>query len=136
METITLKKYRGRGNNYLILDPNKNEVFLQERNIEMLCKRNFGANASGLLYGPIMENDKIIVRMYDKDGREAEQYEGGICVFAKYLLDDGYILKDEFVLADEKGGVEMHFFNKEMAHFLTGGVKEEESYTVAENFFS
>ncbi len=23
METITLKKYRGRGNNYLILDPNK-----------------------------------------------------------------------------------------------------------------
>ena len=69
METITLKKYRGRGNNYLILDPNKNEVFLQERNIEMLCKRNFGANASGLLYGPIMENDKIIVRMYDKDGR-------------------------------------------------------------------
>ena len=31
METITLKKYRGRGKNYLILDPNKNEVFLQDR---------------------------------------------------------------------------------------------------------
>ena len=39
METITLKKYRGRGNNYLILDPNKNDIHLQERNIEMLCKR-------------------------------------------------------------------------------------------------
>lgn len=31
METITLKKYRGRGNNYLILDPNKNDIHLQER---------------------------------------------------------------------------------------------------------
>ena len=40
-----------------------------------------------------------------------------IRVFAKYLLDDGYIKDDEFVLADEQGGVEMHFFNKDMAHF-------------------
>ena len=45
METITLKKYRGRGNNYLILDPNKNDIHLQERNIEMLCKRNFGSKS-------------------------------------------------------------------------------------------
>ncbi len=136
METITLKKYRGRGNNYLILDPNKNEIFLQDRNIEMLCKRNFGADAAGILYGPILEDGKIVVKMYDKTGKEAEQYEGGICVFAKYLLDDGYINQDEFILADKQGGVEMHFFNKEMAHFLTGGVTEKESYTVAENFFS
>lgn len=136
METITLKKYRGRGNNYLILDPNKNDIHLQERNIEMLCKRNFGSNAVGLLYGPILDDGKIVVRIYDKSGREAEQYEGGICVFAKYLLDDGYIKDDEFVLADEQGGVEMHFFNKDMAHFLTGGIKETESYTIAENFFS
>ena len=48
METITLKKYRGRGNNYLILDPNKNDIHLQERNIEMLCKINFGNNTVGL----------------------------------------------------------------------------------------
>ena len=60
METITLKKYRGRGNNYLILDPNKNDIHLQERNIEMLCKRNFGSNAVGLLYGPILDDGKIV----------------------------------------------------------------------------
>ena len=102
----------------------------------MLCKRNFGSNAVGLLYGPILDDGKIVVRMYDESGREAEQYEGGFCVFAKYLLDDGYIKDDEFVLADEQGGVEMHFFNKDMAHFLTGGIKETESYTIAENFFS
>ena len=65
MDTITLKKYKGRGNSYLILDPNKNDVFLQERNIDMLCKRNFASNESALLYGPIVNDGKIMVRMYD-----------------------------------------------------------------------
>lgn len=136
MNTITLKEYKGKDHSYLILDPNKNELLLQERNIEMLCKRNFGSHAEGLLYGPFLNDGKITVRMYDREGKETEQYEGGICAFAKYLLDDGYIQDEEFILCDEQGSVEMHFFNKEMAHFLTGGVKENESYTVAENFFS
>ena len=57
-------------------------------------------------------------------------------VYLQNTLDDGYIKDDEFVLADGQGGVEMHFFNKDMAHFLTGGIKETESYTIAENFFS
>lgn len=136
MDTITLKKYRGRGNDYLILDPNKNDVLLQERNIEMLCRRNFGSNTHGILYGPILEDGKITVKMYDREGCGTEQYEGGVCVFAKYLLDDGYIEGDEFVLADGQGEVEMHFFHKDMAHFLTGGIRQTDTYTVAENFFS
>ena len=119
-----------------LTSPTINRLNRPSSSPEMLCKRNFGSNAVGLLYGPILDDGKIVVRMYDKSGREAEQYEGGICVFAKYLLDDGYIKDDEFVLADEQGGVEMHFFNKDMAHFLTGGIKETESYTIAENFFS
>ena len=79
METITLKKYRGRGNNYLILDPNKNDIHLQERNIEMLCKRNFGSNAVGLLYGPILDDGKIVVRMY------AEEKQSSMKAASAYL---------------------------------------------------
>ncbi len=40
MNQVTLKKYHGLGNDYLVLDPNKNELALQTRNIEMLCRRN------------------------------------------------------------------------------------------------
>ncbi len=45
MDCITMKKYHGLGNDYLVLDPNKNEFALQTRNIEMLCRRNFGVGA-------------------------------------------------------------------------------------------
>ena len=34
---ITMKKYHGLGNDYLVLDPNKNDLELQTRNIERLC---------------------------------------------------------------------------------------------------
>ena len=65
--------YHGLGNDYLVLDPNKNDLELQTRNIERLCRRNFGAGADGLLYGPLMEEGKIKVRIFNSDGSEAEK---------------------------------------------------------------
>ena len=87
MNTYTLKKYHGLGNDYLVLDPAKNNISLQARNIELLCQRNFGVGADGILYGPVMEGDKINVQIYNPDGSEAEISGNGIRIFAKYLLD-------------------------------------------------
>lgn len=36
----------------------------------MLCKRILEAMAVGLLYGPILDDGKIVVRMYDKSGEK------------------------------------------------------------------
>ena len=68
MGNITLSKYHGLGNDYLVLDPHKNVLALQSRNIEMLCRRNFGVGADGLLYGPIQEDGKMKVRIFNADG--------------------------------------------------------------------
>ena len=38
MGTITMKKYHGLGNDYLVLDPNRNGLCLQKRKVEMLCR--------------------------------------------------------------------------------------------------
>ena len=35
---ITLERYHGLGNDYLVYDPNKNELELNEENVKMLCK--------------------------------------------------------------------------------------------------
>ena len=51
MPEITLRKYHGLGNDYLIYDPNRNERLLQERQITALCRRNVGVGADGILYG-------------------------------------------------------------------------------------
>ena len=65
MSTITLHKYHGLGNDYLVLDPNENQMVLQERKIKMLCRRNFGAGADGILYGPFLEDGQIKVYIYN-----------------------------------------------------------------------
>lgn len=61
---VTLKKYHGLGNDYLIYDPNQNRELLQERQIQLLCRRNTGVGADGILSGPVFENEKIKVRIY------------------------------------------------------------------------
>lgn len=113
MGEITLKKYHGLGNDYLVLDPNKNTIALQSRNIEMLCRRNFGVGADGLLYGPVWENEKICVRIFNSDGSEAEQSGNGVRIFAKYLLDEGYIKEKKFKLNMLAGEVEVEFLQQD-----------------------
>ena len=100
-KNITMKKYHGLGNDYLVLDPNKNDLELQTRNIERLCRRNFGAGADGLLYGPLMEEGKIKVRIFNSDGSEAEKSGNGVGIFAKYLNTLAGDVEIEFV---EPGG--------------------------------
>ena len=34
---IVLEKYHGLGNDYLVFDPNKNEMELNEENVRLLC---------------------------------------------------------------------------------------------------
>ena len=66
MSEIILRKYHGVGNDYLIFDPKKNDVVLNERLIRQLCRRNIGVGADGILYGPVMEDKKIKVRILDR----------------------------------------------------------------------
>lgn len=109
MAHITMKKYHGLGNDYLVLDPNKNDLILQARNIQMLCQRNFGVGADGILYGPMLEDGKIKVQIFNPDGSEAEKSGNGVQIFAKYLLDEGYVKEKEFCISVLAGDVEITF---------------------------
>ena len=63
--SITMIKYQGLGNDYLVLDPNKNRVQLQGKKIALLCQRGFGLGADGVLYGPVEINGKMGVHIYN-----------------------------------------------------------------------
>ena len=67
MSEITLRKYHGLGNDYLIYDPNRNDDLLQERQIQALCKRNIGVGADGILYGPFFVGEEMWVRIFNPD---------------------------------------------------------------------
>ena len=112
MNTITLYKYHGLGNDYLVLDPNRNFILLQERKIELLCRRNIGAGADGILYGPFFEDGKIKVNIYNSDGSMANRSGNGMSIFAKYLQDTGYIKEKHILLTTKSGDVEVEFLDE------------------------
>ena len=89
--TIIMSKYQGLGNDYLILDPKKNQVQLQGKKIALLCQRGFGLGADGVLYGPVEIDGKLGVRIFNADGSESAISGNGVRIFAKYLMDNGYI---------------------------------------------
>jgi len=113
MHEITMSKYQGLGNDYLILDPGKNDLPPQARTIEMLCRRNFGVGADGILYGPLWDQGRIRVRIFNSDGSEAEKSGNGVCIFAKYLLDEGYITERKIVLGMLSGETEVEFLQED-----------------------
>ena len=39
---VVVERYHGLGNDYLVFDPNHNELKLDEANVKMLCDRNEG----------------------------------------------------------------------------------------------
>lgn len=112
MAVITMHKYHGLGNDYLVLDPNLNQVSLQERKVQLLCRRNFGVGADGILYGPLPEKEKPEVLIYNSDGSEAAESGNGVRIFAKYLRDFGYVTEKKFALATKSGDVEVEFLDK------------------------
>ena len=108
---IVMAKYQGLGNDYLVLDPNKNKLQLQGKKIEQLCKRGFGIGADGVLYGPLLQNGKLEVRFFNADGSEAEISGNGVRIFAKYLLDQQYVSESRFAIETEIGPVEVECLN-------------------------
>ena len=80
----------GLGNDYIFIDRTKNKYqLLQEEKIpkvvRYLSKEHFGIGSDGVIF---IENSLIAdfkMRIFNKDGTEAEMCGNGIRCFAKYI---------------------------------------------------
>ena len=109
---ITVERYHGLGNDYLVYDPNKNELELNERNVKALCNRNMGLGADGILEGPILNDKHMGVKIWNPDGSTAEKSGNGVRIFAKYLKDADYVQKKNYLLKTDGGMVEITYLNE------------------------
>ena len=116
-DCITMIKYQGLGNDYLVLDPNKNRVQLQGKKIALLCQRGFGLGADGILYGPIEIDGKMGVRIFNSDGSEAAISGNGVRIFAKYLMDHEYVKEQKFSIQTLSGPIEVECLNNRATEF-------------------
>ncbi|WP_122643522.1 diaminopimelate epimerase [Luxibacter massiliensis] len=110
---IILERYHGLGNDYLVFDPNKNELKLNKSNVEMLCNRNMGLGADGILEGPFIGEKHMSLRIWNPDGSVAEKSGNGVRIFAKYLKDAGYVQKKNYKLTTDGGEVEITYLNED-----------------------
>jgi diaminopimelate epimerase len=102
------RKYHGLGNDYLVFDPNVRDIELSPESIRLICDRNFGIGADGILYGPLRGTDGLEVRIFNPDGSEAEKSGNGLRIFAKYLYERRYVHKKDFSIKTSGGLVEAH----------------------------
>lgn len=110
---IVLEKYHGLGNDYLVFDPNKNELKLTKDNVKLICDRHFGVGSDGILEGPILEREQMEVNIWNPDGSIAEKSGNGVRIFAKYLKDAGYVQKNQVTLSTLGGETQVQYLNEE-----------------------
>ena len=110
---IVVEKYHGLGNDYLVYDPNKNKLRLTPSNVQLMCNRNFGVGADGVLEGPILDGEQISMVVWNPDGSVAEKSGNGVRIFAKYLKDAGYVQKKDFTISSQGGEAAIHYLNEE-----------------------
>ena len=103
---VHFRKYHGVGNDYLVIDPNIYDVELTPDGIRLICDRNFGIGADGILYGPVKDGDNLSVRIFNPDGSEAEKSGNGLRIFVKYLFENKYVDKKNFSIETAGGIVE------------------------------
>jgi len=99
-------KYHGLGNDYIVIDPKDITGGLSEEQVRAICHRNFGVGSDGILLGPCIEADgRFRVKIFNPDGGEAEKSGNGVRIFARYLIDTGYVNQNEFLIATAGGDV-------------------------------
>ncbi|MEG2350761.1 MAG: diaminopimelate epimerase [Hungatella sp.] len=110
---VILEKYHGLGNDYLVFDPNKNQLKLTAENVRLVCDRHFGVGSDGILEGPILEQEQMQVKIWNPDGSIAKKSGNGVRIFAKYLKDAGYVQKTHVTLSTQGGEVGVQYLNEE-----------------------
>lgn len=113
MKDVRFEKYHCMGNDYLVFDPNKNELELTQENIRLICNRNFGIGSDGILAGPFLDREQLYVKILNPDGSEVEKSGNGMGIFAKYLKDAGYVQKTSVTFMTLGGEVTVYYLNEE-----------------------
>ncbi|MFO1108067.1 MAG: hypothetical protein U1E61_02660 [Bradyrhizobium sp.] len=101
MRHISLVKYHTLGNSYLVFDPHRNGVTeprapIAADWIRTVCHPNLGPGSNGLLVGPDRSGTASFdFRIFNSDASQAQLSGNGSRIFARYLLDAGYVRSGE-----------------------------------------
>ncbi|MCA9184944.1 MAG: diaminopimelate epimerase [Pirellulaceae bacterium] len=101
-----LEKYQALGNDYLVLEDQRQGDRLTPQQIQRICHRNFGIGSDGILIRCAPQGKgRFAVRILNPDGSEAEKSGNGLRIFARYLWDQGHVDASPFLVETLGGNV-------------------------------
>lgn len=91
---IKFTKMHGLGNDYIVINTINDENIIAKDKIpsltRFLCDRHFGAGADGVILVKTSKVADFKMRIYNKDGSEAQMCGNGIRCFAKYVYENKF----------------------------------------------
>ena len=100
-------KLHGAGNDYIVVDGRRQELDWAEL-AKRICAPHVGVGADGVAVVAPSKLAAVRMRIFNPDGSEAEMSGNGIRCFAKYVLEQGIVQKQEGGLEVETGaGIRM-----------------------------
>ncbi len=101
-------KYHGLANDYLVMEPRRWATPPGAQAVRLICDRNRGVGADGILWGPLAEPPEagtFGVRIFNPDGSEAEKSGNGLRIFARFLWDQRLATVTPFAIRTPAGTV-------------------------------
>lgn len=111
VETISLTKHEGAGNDFLILLDPDDLVTLSDGQVRRLCERHTGVGADGLIKaGPNRGAGSFSMELRNADGTTAEMSGNGIRCLAQALETAGLAPSGSFVVETGSGLRKVRYF--------------------------
>ena len=111
---LLFTKMHGLGNDYIFIDRIKNKypLLLDDKLPKIaryLSKEHFGVASDGIILIESSNKADFKMRIFNKDGTEAEMCGNGIRCFAKYIYDNKMTSKDKITIETLAGIKEVEF---------------------------
>jgi diaminopimelate epimerase len=106
-------KYQALGNDYIVIEPEDQWFKPEPQTIREICDRNMGVGSDGILYGPIVSDAGISLRIFNPDGSEAEKSGNGLRIFAHHIYIRGIISEQTFKINLNTSSVDIKILNEE-----------------------
>lgn len=101
---IYFTKLEGTGNDFIAINNMENKIVYDYKKLsKYLCNRNFGIGADGVLFAEKSRIADCKMRVFNRDGSEAEMCGNGIRCFAKYIYENQIINKTDINIETAAG---------------------------------
>ncbi len=114
VENFEFEKFHGLGNDYILVNALNYNISdgLKPKLAKLLCERHFSIGADGLIFVCPSSKADIRMRIYNKDGSEAEMCGNGIRCFCKYIYEHSIVKKLSIKIETPRGIVVANLFSR------------------------